>query len=91
MKRWMERALLGLLVLAVLSYAADWMLWRAKLAHGTGFATVEVDQYLGTPLKGNKEEYDYLGKSQQPCAVAIYPHGGAQPCWWLRRHNSVWE
>jgi hypothetical protein len=87
----MERVLLGLLVVAVLTYAADWIVWRVKLARGAGYSTVQVDQYLGTALKGNKEEYDYLGTAQQSCAVALFPHGGSQPCWWLRRHTSVWE
>ena len=91
MKRWTERVLLGLVIAAAITYAADWIVWRVKAAHGAGFGTVEVDYSLGTPLKGNKEEYDYLGSEPQACSLSLFPHGGAQACWWLKRHSSVWE
>jgi hypothetical protein len=80
------------IVLAVVAviYLADWAALRVKMAHGTGYGTVQVDQYLGTPLKGNKEEYDYMGSMPEPCAHSIFPHGAA-PCWWLAKHTSHWE
>jgi hypothetical protein len=42
------------------------------------------------PLKGGKTEYDYLGTANVPCAVALFPHGGKDPCWNLRRNPNQW-
>lgn len=86
-----RKILPAILLLAILAYAVDYAVWRVRVARGTGMATIALDQYLSTALKGNKDEYDYLGAVQQPCAVALAPHGGAKPCWWLRRHTSQWE
>lgn len=80
-----------LLIMLAVSYVLDYAVWRARTARGSGMGTVAVDQYLSTPLKGNKAEYDFMGTVQQPCARSLFPHGGAQPCWWLSRHTSQWE
>jgi hypothetical protein len=85
------RVLLAVLVAAAVAYVADYGVWRVRMAHGAGMRTVAVDQYLATALKGNKAEYDYLGTVQQPCSRSGFPHGGAQPCWWLARHTTQWE
>lgn len=90
MKRTLWLAIRIILVVVVVVYLADWAALRLKMTHGTGYSTVQVDEYLATPLKGNKDEYDYLGTAPEPCARAIFPHG-APPCWWLIRHNSRWE
>jgi hypothetical protein len=79
----------GLVLLAVVAYAADYCIWKVR--GPAAMSSIAVDQYLTTPLKGNKNEYDYIGTVQQPCARALAPHGGAPPCWWLSRHTSQWE
>ena len=58
---------------AVVLYFADWAQLGIRLAHHTGLGTVNVSQYLATPLKGQKEEYDYLGNVDQPCVKSIFP------------------
>ena len=80
-----------LLLAAVLLWLSDWALFRVRSAHGSAFDTVQVDEYLSTPLKGNKQEYDYMGAAQVSCARSLFPHGGAPTCWWLRRHTTQWE
>jgi len=80
-----------LLLAAVLLWLGDWALFRVRSAHGSAFDTVQVDEYLSTPLKGNKQEYDYMGAAQVSCARSLFPHGGAPTCWWLRRHTTQWE
>ena len=79
-----------LIVTLIIIYLADWAILRIRMTHGTAYGTVQVDQYLSTPLKGNKDEYDYLGTVQVSCPRSIFPHGAA-PCWWRERHKSVWE
>ena len=89
--QFLELAAKAIVLLAVLLWLSDWALFRIRAAHGDAFDTVLVNQYLSTALKGDKQEYDYLGSAQQPCARALFPHGGAPACWWLRRHTSQWE
>jgi hypothetical protein len=74
-----------------LLYAGDWLAFRFHVAHGTAYDSVEVNQFLATPLKGNKVEYDLTGTAQQTCSRSIFPHNGNSACWWLRRHNAQWQ
>jgi len=87
----LESVLKILLVTAVASWVADWTLFRVRETRGTAFDSVQVQEYLTTALKGNKQEYDYLGTAPVTCARALFPHGGAPACWWLRRHTTQWE
>lgn len=92
--RWGAHLLQTLAVLALLLalvYAGDWLLLRSRIPHGTAFGTVEVNQFLATPLKGNKVEYDLMGTSPVTCSRSIFPQQGHPPCWWLKRHTSQWE
>jgi hypothetical protein len=90
MKRILSRAFQLLLATVVLVYLADWAVLRVKVSHGAGYGTIQVDEYLATPLKGNKDEYDFMGTTPTPCSHSIFPHGAA-PCWWLAKHTSRWE
>jgi hypothetical protein len=72
----------------VAAYAVDLLIY---LVRGNPTSTVTVHRYMGIPLKGQKEEYDYLGSEPVPCARALFPHGGHDPCWHLRRYPDQWE
>ena len=87
----LEQTAKVLLVAAVLLWVSDWAMLRVRVVRGTAFDSVQVEEYLSTALKGNKQEYDYLGTAQVSCARALFPHGGAPACWWLRRHTTQWE
>ena len=90
MKRILWITLRALIVALIVVYLADWAILRIRLARGTAYGTIQVDQYLSTPLKGNKAEYDYLGPAAVTCSRSIFPHG-APPCWWVERHKDMWE
>jgi hypothetical protein len=79
------------LVVAIAVWVGDFAVYRVRVARGTAFDSVQVQEYLSTALKGNKQEYDYMGAAQMTCARALFPHGGAPACWWLRRHTTQWE
>jgi hypothetical protein len=83
-----------LISLAIL-YALDFGVFHLRQFRGGGLGTVAVDQFLATPLKGNKAEYDYLGTANQPCSQTLFPQYAAStwdpPCWYLRRHNATWQ
>jgi hypothetical protein len=90
-KKYLARFAVTVLILLAVLYVADWLVLRYRVGRGTAFDSVEVDQFLATPLKGNKAEYDFVGSYQQPCARSMFPQQGKPPCWWVRRHTAVWE
>ena len=86
-----KRLLVGLAVL----YVLDWSVFEARRARGTAMSTVQVEQYLQTPLKGNKAEYDYMGTNNQSCSRTLFPQYAASQwtstCWWLQKHKAQWQ
>jgi hypothetical protein len=94
MSKWggrLVRLVLMLAVLLGLLYVGDWAMLRVRVAHGTAYDVVQVNQLLATPLKGNKVEYDLMGTVPMPCSRSIFPQQGNPACWWLKRHNTQWE
>jgi hypothetical protein len=85
-----QLAVAALVLLGVL-YVGDWTVLRLRIARGTAYGSVEVNQFLATPLKGNKVEYDLMGTVQQTCSRSIFPQKGNPACWWLERHTSQWQ
>jgi hypothetical protein len=80
-----------MVVLLGMLYVGDWVAMRIRIAKGTAYGVVEVNQFLATPLKGNKVEYDLVGTVQVTCSRSIFPQKGNPACWWLERHKSQWE
>ncbi len=78
-----------LVAMLVLLYLGDWIVLSLRPAEKTS-SIVQVDQFLKTPLKNHKEEFDYIGTVAQPCVVSVFPHRGETPCWWLTRHKTQW-
>jgi len=94
MGKWERRLgqlLITLLVLFAALYVGDRLALQLRIAHGTAYGVVEVNQFLATPLKGNKVEYDLMGTVQKTCSRSIFPQKGNPPCWWLERHKSQWN
>jgi hypothetical protein len=88
----LARSLKWILLGAVVVYLIDWLSLEMRLgSYRNGLGKVVVSQYLATPLKGQKEEYDYLGQVEQPCVKSIFPHNSDLPCWWLERHKNQWQ
>ncbi len=75
----------------LLVFAVDWSVLHLRIRNGTAFGSVQVEQYLATPLKGNKAEYDYVGTTAQTCSRSIFPQAGNPACWWLERHKTQWQ
>lgn len=88
-------ALKYLLIGLTIIYAIDWIFFQMRQARGTAMRSISVQQYLATPLKGNKAEYDYLGTTEERCSQTLFPQHAAStwnsPCWWLERHHERWE
>src|ERR1700691_4087591 len=89
MKRQWGRILQGLLAILVVLYLGDWITLRVRTG-AQGSNSVQVEQFLRTPLKGQKEEFDYMGTIAQPGVPALFPHRSEAPCWWVERHKIEW-
>jgi hypothetical protein len=83
--RWLRRAILALAAAFVVAYGGDWAIYKLR---GSPTSKVTVNRFLTIPLKGNKQEFDYLGSSDVPCSVSLFPQAGQAPCWQLRRHPN---
>jgi hypothetical protein len=88
LKRRSADALLWLLAVVLLAWCSDWAVWHIRVHHGTGYSSVQVTQLLLTPLKNHRMKADEQSTADQPCVRALFPHGGEDPCWWLRRHAT---
>ena len=78
MMRWVGRVAVVLVAGFVAVYAGDWAVFKMR---GSPLANVTVDRYLTVPLKGNKQEFDYLGSIDVPCSVSLFPQACKNPCW----------
>ena len=85
MKRWVQRGAVVMVAALVLAYAGDWAVFRLR---GSPTGKVTVSRFLTVPLKGNKLEYDYLGSTDVPCSMSLFPQAGQSPCWHLRRNPT---
>jgi len=90
-KRILGRTLLALLAALAVVYVSDWVIWRVRMIRGTGMASVSIGTVIVTPLKGNKEEYDWGGTVSLDCSRSLFPHAGSGACWWLRRQKVVYD
>ncbi|HEY1208542.1 MAG TPA: hypothetical protein VGE85_04180 [Terracidiphilus sp.] len=82
---WLRRVLVVLAAAFVLLYAGDWAVYKLR---GSPRSVVTVNRYVTIPLKGNKQEFDYLGTIDVPCSVSLLPHAGLATCWQLRRNSN---
>ncbi|MGO9325141.1 MAG: hypothetical protein ACLP07_11320 [Terracidiphilus sp.] len=86
--RWLLRIVVAIAAISLAAFAIDWTVYKLR---GSPDSTVAVNQYMSVPLKGQATEYDFLGTVNVSCAVALFPQGGQNPCWYLRRHTDQWE
>jgi hypothetical protein len=90
-KRILGMTAAGLMVALAVLYVGAWAVWRLRVAKGGGMGSVVVSSIVVLPLKDNKEEYDWGGTAEVSCSQSIFPQAGSGACWWLRRHNVVFE
>ncbi|MGA3160391.1 MAG: hypothetical protein ABSC77_04175 [Terracidiphilus sp.] len=82
---WLWRVLVVLAVAFVVLYAGDWAVYKLR---GSPRSRVTVNRYVTIPLKGNKQEFDYLGTIDVPCSASLFSQAGQPPCWQLRRNTN---
>ena len=89
--RQLERVIGATVAALMLFAAADWAVWRVRVARGGGYGTIPVSRMVVAPLKGNREEYYFDGMTVERCSLSVLPWGGARACWWVERHRAVFE
>lgn len=82
---WARTIAIALFAAFIVLYFGDLVVYKLR---GSPQDSVHVSQTLVVPLKGNKQEYDYLGTTDVPCSVSIFSHGGEDACWLLRRNQK---
>ena len=83
--RWTGRVVLWAAILCGLVYLADCVVY---LLRGEPMGRVTVNQFVSTPLKGDKTEYDFEGSVDEPCAQSLFGHQRLSACWQLRRNPN---
>lgn len=91
MNRTLGRILAAFVLTLPLTYSVDWLVWRARMTAGAGMGTAHVGRMIVTPLKGNKEEYDWGGPANVDCSRSLFPQAGEGACWWLNHKKVVYE
>jgi hypothetical protein len=79
---WMMRVVVILAVAFVVLYTGDWSVYKLR---GSPQGKVSVSRYVTIPLKGNRQEYDYLGTFDAPCSRSLFSQVGLATCWQLSR------
>jgi hypothetical protein len=89
MKKILARTLMALAAAAVLAYAADYLIWRYRVATGhQAYGSVSVDFYYASQMKDGRTEYDFQPPQPETCTNSLFPHSGYSPCWYLRKHSE---
>ena len=86
MRRILKISLLSLLGALVLAYALD----SASIAFPGSrqlYEDIRVDQVYTDTNKWNQLEYSRGATTTERCVNALFPHGGNQPCWYLKKHT----
>lgn len=89
LRRNLEKIGVTCLLVVLLVYPADWLLWRAQMLFGKGMDSTVVTQTTAATLKGNHFEVYSQETTSVNCSRSILPEAGAGPCWWLRRHPQI--
>ncbi len=78
-------------MLLIVASAADYAIFVYRQRHGDVLSFTTVRQFVATPLKNGRYEYNYLGTMDIACVQAFLPHQKMSPCWWVVIHHDHWE
>ena len=75
---------LGVLAAPLIVYGLD-ELWLDIRHEPT--QTIKVDHYYKDENRWGSYEYSIGSPVQQVCVLAMFPHHGYPPCWYVQRHT----
>ena len=85
MRRWLRWSIVTLVVAFLATYGGDWAIFKLR---GSPQGKVTVNRYMAIPLKGNRQEFDYLGTIDVACSISLFPQAGKSTCWHLRQNTN---
>lgn len=82
-------AFLSALSLTILAYAADYVIFRHRVAaNRQPFGQVTVLPYDAIPQKNGRTQFIFNPPELRTCVHALFPRAGYEPCWYLQRHTE---
>jgi hypothetical protein len=86
----MKRVLVIFLLVLAAIYAGDLLSARFGFpGNRATFDSVMVTRTLEVATKDpKKDEYFFPTPEAETCVNALFPHFGAPPCWYLKRHTK---
>jgi hypothetical protein len=79
----------ALVLLALLTYAGDYLSVRYKISKGRDpYSTVTIQPYYAIHEKNGRTEYDFAQPQTQVCIHSLFPHFAYAPCWYVSRHTD---
>lgn len=69
-----------------LAYAADFAVFRRRVAKGDAYGSIVVSHYYAVAQKNGKTQFIFEPPAPENCVNALFPHAGSPPCWYLRKH-----
>jgi hypothetical protein len=89
LKKILLRVVGAALLLALVTYAGDYLSARYKIPKGRDpFSTVTIQPYYAIHEKNGRTEYDFAQPQSQVCVRSLFPHFGYSPCWYVKRHTD---
>lgn len=91
LRKLLGRIFLGVLLFlagtAILSFGLDFGVLRLRVAANRNpYGSVVVSRYYAVQQKNGKTQLIFDPPAAETCVNALFPHGGMQPCWYLKRH-----
>ena len=85
-----KRALVGLVLGLMVTYACDFVYFRVRMIHpqpANPLETFTSPRLYAIAVKGGKVDYELDEQNPQQtwsCAHALFPHAGYSPCWYIK-------
>ena len=87
LKRVFLRTVLVVLGTAALVWLVDFAVFRIRAATNRNpYGSVTVNHITAILQKSGKTQFIVDPPQPQTCVHALFPHSGAQPCWYLSKH-----
>ena len=89
LKRFVAFTILSVLVLTLISYEIDFVVFRYRVAaNRQAYGQVVVTSYDAVLQKNGKTEFLFNPPQAQTCVNTLFPRAGYLPCWYLQRHTE---
>jgi len=89
LKRILTIAVLTLMAVSGLAFAADYLSVRFNVPHRAIFDNVEIRQFYAVKLKDKRTSYMFGQPQTVECVNALFPHEGDTPCWYRKSHTRI--